>query len=72
MNNSSFKIKYFKNTIVGLKAVLTYCTFSKKYTNKTGKILAGYKSYRFFFELDDDKTIIPLFEEDEICLIPKE
>jgi hypothetical protein len=71
MENKGLAVRHYKNSIINMKAVLTYYNNNKDYIGKTGTIFAGYKSYRFFFKLDDDKTIIPLFEEDEICLIPE-
>ncbi len=75
---NSFKIKYFKDSIIGLKAVVTSCSKNKLIKNQPGIIKTGITPHRFSFLLDipillDGIEIshVQLTEDDEIYLIPE-
>lgn len=77
MHINSYKIKYFKNSIIGLKATLTTCSADSSFENQSGIIKSGKDIYRFSFTLNNPITIngekvnsIPLSEDDEIYLTP--
>ena len=48
MQSNSLKVKYFKDSIVGLKATLTGCNKNKSYENKKGRIKEGKSGNRFY------------------------
>lgn len=77
MHINSYKIKYFKNSIIGLKATLTTCSANSSFENQTGVIQAGESINRFSLALEKPITVnqekvnsVPLTEDDEIYLIP--
>ena len=47
MHINSYKIKYFKNSIIGLKATLTTCSADSSFENQSGIIKSGKDNYRF-------------------------
>ena len=75
MQNNSLKVKYFKDSIVGLKATLTGCNKNRSYENKTGRIKKGKSGNRFSFVFEEPIKVnnrvidsIQLDENDEIVL----
>ena len=71
MQNNSIKVKYFKDSIAGLKATLTGCNKNKSYDNKTGRIKKGKSGNRFSFVFEEPINgidSIQLDENDKIVL----
>ena len=77
MNQQGFKIKNFKDTIIGKRALLTYNHLSESLNGLGGTIQAGLGVHRIVFQFDVPKTFedelvnsMWLVETDEIYLIP--
>ena len=75
MQNNSIKVKYFKDSIVGLKATLTGCNRNRGYKNKKGRIKKDESGNRFTLVFEEpikgnNRVIdsIQLDENDEIVL----
>jgi hypothetical protein len=72
-HTDGYKVKYFKDSIIGMKAKLTYSHSGKEMIDKFGIIRKGEGVNRFSIEFPKpvNKIItIQLSEEDEILLIP--
>ncbi len=68
-----YKVKYFKDSIVGMKAKSTYKQSEKETCDYTGIISKGMGVNRFSLALNKplkDISSIQLSEEDYIILIP--
>jgi hypothetical protein len=77
MDKEGFKVKYFKDTIIGMRAVLTYNHLSESLNRLEGTIQEGKGVHRFSIKFDspitfEDELISSflLVEGDEIYLIP--
>lgn len=77
MSQNGFQVKYFKETIIGKRAVLTYNHLSDSLNGLEGTIQAGLGVHRFVIEFNEPKTFeddlinsMWLVETDEIYLIP--
>ena len=77
LSANSYRIKYFKDSIIGLKAVLTNCHTNTTFNHQSGIIQLGKGINRFALVLDKPIILnqekvykVQLTEDDEIYLIP--